>query len=89
MAKKPVLVGVIIFLALMGLIAYSTMSTAKARVEACVEFKGNTVCRTTAGETREEALHTAVSNACAVMVSGVTDSLACEHTPPSKVTWLK
>lgn len=87
--KKPVLVGILIFAALIALIVYSTMNTAAHRVEVCIQFKGQTSCRTTAGSTREFALHTGISNACADLSSGVTEVLACEHTEPSKITWLK
>ncbi len=87
--KKPVLVGLIIFAALIALIAYSTMNMAQHRVEVCIEFKGQKSCRTAAGSTREFALRAAISNTCAEMSSGVTEVLACEHTEPSKTTWLK
>jgi hypothetical protein len=89
MMKKPVLVGIVIFAALMALIVYSTRNTAAYRVEVCMEFNGRTSCRTTRGSTREFAMHTAMSNACAEISSGVTESLACEHADPAKITWLK
>lgn len=87
--KKPVLVGVLIFVALIGLIAYSTMNMAQHRVEVCIEFKGQKACKTAGGSTQEFALRKAISNTCAEMSSGVTEVLACEHTEPSKTTWLK
>ena len=85
--KKPVLVGILIFAALIALIAFSTMNMAKFRVEVCMDFKGRTSCRTTAGSTREFARHTAISNACAEISSGVTEVLGCEHTEPTSITW--
>jgi hypothetical protein len=87
--KKPVLIGILLFAALMALIAYSTMGTASHRVQVCMQFNGHTSCRTTSGSTEAFALRTAVSNACAEIASGVTDSIACEQAPPVKVTWLK
>ncbi len=87
--KKPVLVGIILFAALLALIAYSTLGLASHRVEVCMEFGGRTSCRTTSGSTRDFALRTAIANACATISSGVTDSMACERSTPSKVTWLK
>ncbi len=85
--KKPVLVGLLIFAALIALIAYSTMNMAKARVEVCMDYKGRHMCRTAAGSTKEFALHTATSNACAEISSGVTEVLGCEHTEPTSITW--
>ena len=87
--KKPVLVGIVLFAALMALIAYSTMGTSSHRVEVCMEFHGQTSCRTTSGASEQFALRTATANACASIASGVTDSIACEQSPPTKVTWLK
>jgi hypothetical protein len=87
--KKPVLVGILIFAALIALIAYSTLNVATHRVEVCIQFKGQTTCRTASGATSENALRKAVSNACAEMSSGVTEVLACERSEPTKVTSLK
>jgi hypothetical protein len=86
--KRPVLIGILLFAALIGLIVYSTMSSLGGqRVEVCVQFNGNSACRTASGSTKEFALRTATSNACAQIASGVTDSMACERSEPTKVTW--
>jgi hypothetical protein len=87
MLKKPVLVGILIFAALIALIAFSTMNMAKARVEVCMDYKGRTSCRTAAGATKEFALRTAITNACAEITSGVTEVLGCEHTEPTATNW--
>ncbi|PYT16397.1 MAG: hypothetical protein DMG59_10620 [Acidobacteria bacterium] len=87
--KKPVLIGLLFFVAILVLIVYSTMNMATHRVEVCMQFNGRTSCRTTSGSTQDFALRTAIQNACADIASGVTDSMACEHANPVKVTWLK
>ena len=87
--KKPVLIGVLFLLVILGVLIYSSMNLAGKRVEVCVAFHGATACRTASGSTEEFALRTAVTNACAQVASGVTDSLACENATPVKVTWLK
>lgn len=87
--RKPVMVGLLIFAALLGLIAYSTMNMAQHRVEVCIEYKGRTNCATAAGRTQEAALRAATTTACADLSSGVTEVLGCERTEPSKTTWLK
>ena len=87
--RKPVIVGLLIFLALLGLIAYSTMNMAEHKVEVCIDYKGRTSCSTAAGRTQEAALRAATSTACASLSSGVTEVLACERTEPSKTTWIK
>ncbi|MGA2182770.1 MAG: hypothetical protein ABSH47_07050 [Bryobacteraceae bacterium] len=67
----------------------STMNLATYRVEVCMDYNGRTSCRTAAGSTEEFALRSATGNACALIASGVTDSMGCERTPPRSVRWLK
>jgi hypothetical protein len=87
--KKPVLIGVIFVVVILGVLVYSTMNLAKHRVEVCIAFHGNDACRTASGTTEDFARHTAITNACSQISSGVTDSIACENTQPTKVTVLK
>lgn len=87
--KKPVLLGILFLLIVIGVMVYSTMNLARHRVEVCMTFGGQTSCRTASGSTQDFALRTAVSNACATIASGVTDSMACERSTPAKLTWLK
>ena len=87
--KKAALIGIVFVVAVIGAIAYSTMTLATHRVEVCMEFNGLASCRTVSGSKKEETLRTAISNACATIASGVTDSMACDRTEPKKITWLK
>jgi hypothetical protein len=50
-------------------------------------FHGARDCRTASADAREHALRTAITNACAQLASGVTESAQCEGTPPESVTW--
>ncbi len=87
--KKPVLVGVIFVFVVLAVLVYSTMNLAKHRVEVCITFQGHAACRTASGTTEDFARHTAITNACSQISSGVTDSIACENTQPDNVTVLK
>ena len=87
--KKAALVGIAFVIVVVAALVYSTMTLGTHRVEVCMEYNGMTSCRTVSGSKREETLRTAVSNACATIASGVTDSMACDRTEPKKVTWLK
>ena len=87
--KKPVLVGIVIVLVILGTLIYSSFNLATHRYEACMTFKGQTNCRIASGSTEEFAQRTAISNACAAIASGVTDSIACEESTPAKLTKLK
>ena len=85
MKAKIAGVSVLFGLGLIGLLAYSSMGLRKNRVEVCIEYQGREACRTAAGETRQNAIRTASSNACAQIASGMTDSMACEQTRPTKL----
>ncbi len=75
--------------AVLAFLLYSSMHIATARVEVCVEFGGRTSCRISSADTKEHALRTAQSNACALIASGVTDTMQCEHSNPVSVKWLE
>ncbi len=87
--KKPVLVGILIVAAILAVIVYSSMNLASKRVEVCMAFNGQTNCRTASGSSEEFAMRSAITNACAGIASGVTETIGCEGSTPSKVTWLK
>jgi len=75
--------------AVVAVLIRSTMNLAQYRVEVCMAYQGRSECRTAAGSTEEFTLRTATTNACALIASGVTDSMACERSTPQSVKWLK
>lgn len=87
--KKPVVIGIIFAAVILGAIVYSSMNLGKYKVEICMTFNGHSSCRTAVGKNQEETLQTAISNACADIAGGVTDTIACERTAPTKESWVK
>ncbi len=79
------LLGAILFFAALY---YNTVSFNSYRVEVCMEFRGRTDCRTAQGASEEAALRTAIDNACALISSGMTDSMAFTSSQPKSVRWL-
>ena len=65
-----------------------TLSQQRYRVEVCMDFQGRTNCATAAGPSQEQALRTATQTACALLASGMTESMACDRTPPKSVRWI-
>lgn len=65
-----------------GVVALGIRSATRATCEACVTFGGRTECRIASGRTPEEAIRTAVDNACAFLAAGMTDSVACTTRSP-------
>ena len=87
--RKPVLAGILVAAAILAIIIYSSLDLVRNRVEVCMEWNGRTNCKIASGSTSEFATRTALTNACAEMVSGVTDTLACERKNPVSVKVLK
>ena len=89
--KKSVLLGIAFVALVIGAVVYTTMSagSSRYRVEVCMEFQGRGKCAVAAAATEQGALRTAQENACAVISSGVTDSMQCgNYTKPVSVKWL-
>ncbi|MGH9340405.1 MAG: hypothetical protein ACRD1R_12650 [Acidobacteriota bacterium] len=82
-SKVVVTAGFLLFVAY---VVYSSLTISRFRCEVCMEFRGQTACRSAIGATEEEARRAAIDNACAQLVSGVTDTIACSQTPPSSVS---
>jgi hypothetical protein len=74
--------GLLLF---MAFIIYRSFYVAGYQCTVCMSFRGQSTCRKVEGQTEHDALMGATNNACAFLASGVTDSIACERTPPSKV----
>jgi len=87
--RKPVVAGIIFVLLVLGVIIYSSFNLAKYRLEVCVNFNGKTNCKTASAVSEEFAQQTATANACGEIAFGVTETVACEHSVPAKITRLK
>jgi hypothetical protein len=87
--KKTAIAVTVFVLAVIGLLVYSSLGLRKHRVEVCVSFQGRTNCRVASGSTREQAVRAATDNACALLASGMTDSMACTSAPPISVKSLE
>lgn len=75
------LVGLV---AVIGVVVWSSFEVGGVRCEVCVRFDGREACRTVDGDREDETRSAAITNACAQVASGVTDSMACSRTKPLK-----
>lgn len=87
--SKTVTIGIVFVVVVLGFLIYSSMHIAKYRVEVCVAYHGANQCRTASADTQDHALRSAQSNACALIASGVTETMQCERETPSSVKWLE
>ena len=67
-----------------GVVVYSSFRTGAIRCDVCVQFQGREACRSVDGNSEGEARQAAVNNTCAQLASGVTRTMACERTTPSR-----
>ncbi|MEO8098880.1 MAG: hypothetical protein ABI811_14355 [Acidobacteriota bacterium] len=86
--KKPVLVGILIVAVILGIMVYSSMTLTSNRVEVCIQFNGQSRCKTASASTQQDAIRTATTNACGEIAGGVTDTMACLRTEPTKINVL-
>jgi hypothetical protein len=77
-------IGLTALFLFMGYVVYRSLDVAGFRCEVCITYRGASQCRTVDGPTEEEARRSATTNVCAYLSSGVTDSMACSRTPPTK-----
>ncbi len=85
---KPAFLIAMLVAGFVAYLIYSTMGQSKFRVEACMEFQGRESCKTASGPTEQQALRMAIETACAQIASGMTESMACDRTPPKSINWL-
>ncbi len=87
--KKTVWLAIAFAVAVIAMVVLSTFRQDRVRCQVCVSFKGQRDCRIASATTQQEAIRAAVSNACAQLASGVTETTQCENTQPDSVAWLR
>ena len=83
--KKPVVLGIIFVVCVLAAIFWTTMNSAQFTVKVCMEYQGRSNCAQSSGTTRDFAMRSAVSTACAPISGGVTGTIACESSRPVSV----
>ncbi len=85
MRKGRVLLLLLAIAVFVGYLVYGSLQTVRAECELCVAFRGQEVCRTGSGANEGEARRAAQRAACAVMATGMDESIACQNVLPSPV----
>jgi hypothetical protein len=82
---KQLAIGLAVAIAAGGLLYYATLAGAGTECEACMRYEGREACRSATGVDRDEAERTAIATACALISSGVTDTIRCQGLEPVKL----
>lgn len=85
MKKRGTILGIAAGLALLGGLVYGSLDVTRAECELCVEYNGMRQCRAGSGATNDEAIQAAQRAACAVMASGMNETIACGNRRPLEV----
>jgi hypothetical protein len=81
---RNALVTLAFLLPIGGFVVWSSFQVSDYECEVCMVFEGRESCRTVTGKTELEGLRTGIDNACALLASGVTETLRCQRTEPRK-----
>jgi hypothetical protein len=82
MRNKRVLVGVVIVLAFVGYLLWSTLALQRSECRVCVAYKGRRNCATASAASKSEAMRNGQTTACGVLASGMNDAIACGNEVP-------
>jgi hypothetical protein len=85
MKKGRAVAAIVSVIALLAILIYDSMGTVQAECELCVEYNGRTECRRGSGADQTEAQRAAQKAACAVMATGMAESVNCQRVPPTDV----
>lgn len=66
-------------------LTYTALSESSVTCEVCVEFNEKTNCAKASGENRLTCQTTATDTACALVASGVQQSIQCSQKKPASV----
>ena len=87
--KKTTWLSILFVALVLGYIVYSSFGPKKFRCKVCLVFNGVRDCRNASADSRENALRTAITNACAELAGTKSETNQCEMTPPESVTWIQ
>lgn len=77
--------GVLLLGGVIAFVLLQSLALQQVTCEVCVEHNGRRQCRTVAAVTADEAIQGAITNACAFISGGMTDSMACGRSEPVSV----
>ena len=77
------IVGLLLLLGVVGFVIAQSFSVDAHSCEVCMEYQGSTQCRTVGAATIEQAREGAITNACAYISGGITESMACHRQKPA------
>ncbi len=82
MRRNRVIAAVVIGLAFVGYLLWSTLAAQAAECRVCVTFGPEQNCASASAATNAAARRSAQSTACGTLAHGMNDAIACESRTP-------
>lgn len=87
--RKTTVAALVLLPPIIGLVIYNSFQVSDYQCTVCIEFEGQSMCRTVTGQTEAEGVQSATTNVCALLTSGMTNSIHCSRTPPKKAECIR
>lgn len=84
--RKNLVAAVVVLVPIAAFVVYSSFQVSAVECEVCMRFEGREMCRAASAASRDEALRSATDNACALLTSGMTNTIHCHQTEPTKTS---
>jgi hypothetical protein len=84
--KWPVIAGIAFMLIFLGAMAWSTLGNARYKVQVCITYNGQSLCRDGAATTKTEAERVATDGICSDLGHGMTEIMQCQQNAPRQIT---
>lgn len=82
------IIAAILLIALPAIfLTLQVINTQNVRCNVCISYRGSTECREAQANSKKECQQTATDNACAMLSSGMTESIQCSNTEPSEISF--
>jgi hypothetical protein len=81
---RNTIAAVVVLTPVVAFVVYSSFRVSEIECEVCMRFEGGEVCRSASAALRDEALRSAIDNACALLTSGMTNTIRCQQGEPAK-----
>lgn len=80
--KRSTLLTAGVLAALGGFLLWSTLASQRHECTVAVTYHGRADTATASAETEQDARRQAQTTACGTLAAGMSESIACDNTPP-------
>lgn len=82
--SRNLVAALVVLLPIVSFVVFSSFQVSAVECDVCMRYEGRENCRTASAATRDEAMRSAVDNACALLASGMTETIRCQRGEPAR-----